>query len=99
MTSQPFSVGGTRSWWRMAEKVLKNMKSEVEEKDLKLSIAEGGKEGKSLAMTSCKILEERFQECSVKEGATSVETLEVDLKTRTQAAGSERRRREERSVM
>ena len=48
----------------MAKKVLKNSKKEVEEKGLKPSITEGGKEGKSKAITSCKYLEERFQHCS-----------------------------------
>ena len=48
----------------MAEKVLKKLKKEVEEKALKLSITEGWKEGKSKAITSCKYLEERFQQCS-----------------------------------
>ena len=36
----------------MAEKVLKKLKREVEEKGLKLSITEGGEEGKSKAITS-----------------------------------------------
>ena len=51
----------------MAETVLKKLKMEVEEKGVKLSIAEGGKEGKSKATTSCKYLEEKFQKCSKKE--------------------------------
>ena len=47
----------------MVEKVLKKLKREVEEKGLKLSITEGGKEGKREeegkreAITSCKYLE------------------------------------------
>ena len=35
---------------------------------LKHSIAEGGTEGKSKVITSCRYLEEWFQECSKKEG-------------------------------
>ena len=50
----------------MADKVLKKLKMEVEEKSKKLSITEGGKEGKSKATTSCKYLEEKFQKCSKK---------------------------------
>ena len=59
---------------------------------LKLPITEGGKEGKGKAITFCENLEERFQKCSKKEGvvlATSVETLGVDLRTRTKQLGSE----------
>ena len=44
---------------------------------------------KSKALNSCKYLEERFQECSQKEGATSVETLGVDFRKENQAVGSE----------
>ena len=51
----------------MAEKVLKKLKMEVEEEGKKLSITEGGKEGKSKAIKSCKYLEEKFQKCSKKE--------------------------------
>ena len=60
---------------------------EVEEKGLKLSITGGGKEGQRKAITSCQHVEEKFQECSKEEGVvleTSVETLGVDLRTRTQ---------------
>ena len=61
-----------------------------------MSITEGGKEGNSKAVTSCKYLEERFQECSKKEEvlATKVETLGVDLRTRTkQLVAKEKARR------
>ena len=37
-----------------AERVLKQLKKEVEEKGLKLSITEVGKEGKSKVITSCR---------------------------------------------
>ena len=50
----------------MAEKVLKKSKREVEEKGLKLSITEGGKEGKRKVIASCRYLQERLQDCSVK---------------------------------
>ena len=48
-------------------------------------------EGKGKAVTSCRYLEERFQECS-KKGvvlATGVGTLGVVLKTRAKQLGSE----------
>ena len=76
-------MGETRNWWR--RKVLKKLKGEVKEIGLKLSNTEGGKEGKRKVITSCKYSEEKFQECSKKEGvdwATSVGTLGVDLRMR-----------------
>ena len=80
----------------LAEKVLKKLKRDVEEKGLTLSITEGGKEGKSKVITSCRHLEERFQECTKKGGvamATSVETPGVDLTTRTKQLGSKEKSR------
>ena len=72
------------------EKVLKKLKGEVEEKGLKLSNTEGGKEGKRKVITSWKYSEEKFQECSKKkEWATSVGTLGVDLRTRAKHLGGE----------
>ena len=71
----------------------------LKEKDLKLSITEGRNEGKSKAITSCKYQEES-QEYS-KKGVvleTSVETVGVDLRTRTKQLGA-KGRREEKSVM
>ena len=41
---------------------------EVGEEGLKLSITEGGKEGKSNVTASCSFLEEKFQEFSNREG-------------------------------
>ena len=64
----------------------------VEGEGLRLSITEGGKERKSKAITSCKYLEERFQECTKKEGvvlATSVETLVGGPENQNQALGGE----------
>ena len=69
---------------------------DVEEKGLTLSITEGGKEGKSKVITSCRHLEEKFQECSKKGGvamATSVETPGVDLTTRTKQLGAKEKSR------
>lgn len=69
----------------MAEKVLRKIKTKVEEKGLRLSIMEGGKEGKRKVTVSCRFLEESFQQRSEEEGttlATSVETLRVDFRTR-----------------
>ena len=77
----------------VAEKV-KSIGREVEEKGLKLSITEGGKEGKSKVIASCGYLEEKFQECTKPEGAelaTSVETLGVDLRTTKQLGAKEER--------
>ena len=45
-------TNGRKKLVEMAEKVLKKLKREVEEKSLKLSITEGGEEGKSKAITS-----------------------------------------------
>ena len=80
----------------MAEELLKKVEVEVEEKGLKLSITEGEKEGKSKVITSCNYVEERFQECRMKEGValeTSVETLGVDLRARTKAVGAREKAR------
>ena len=52
---------------KLAGKVLQKLKREVEETGLKVSITEGDKEGQSKAITFCKFLEERFQEC-IKKG-------------------------------
>ena len=61
----------------VAEKVLKTIRREVEEKGFKLSITERGKEGKHKVIASCSFLEKKFQVCSKRGGvglATSVET-------------------------
>ena len=79
----------------LAQKDLKQLQREAVEKGLRLSITEGGK-GKSRAITSCKLLEEMFQECSKTEGvvfATSVETLGVDLRIRTNQLGAKEKAR------
>ena len=41
-----------------------DQKERFEEKCLKLSITEGGKEGKSKVIASCSCLGEKFQECT-----------------------------------
>ena len=96
-----FMKGRNKELVEMAEKVLMAMKSEVEEKGLKLWITEGGKEGKSRVITSCEYLDEGFPEYS-KEGiglATSIETLGVDLRTRTkQLEAKEKARRKKCEV-
>ena len=81
-----FMKGRNKELVELAKNVLKKLKGEVEEKGLKLSITEGGKAGKSKVITSSRYLEEGSQEFSKKKGvvmATSVETLGVDLRTRT----------------
>ena len=82
----------------MAERVLKKSKNEVEEKGLKPSITEGGKEGKSKAMTSCKYLEERFQQCSKREGVVLARSVGWTRERGLNCSG-QRRRREEISAM
>ena len=88
-----FISGTSKELVEKAEKILKK-KSETDEKDLKLSTTEGGKEGRNKAITSCKYLDERFHQCS-KKGVpleTSAEAPGVDLRTRTkqlEAAGGE----------
>ena len=55
------------------EKVLNNLRRECEERGLKLSITERGKEGKSKAIAPCGYLEEKFQDCSKKRSGSSVQ--------------------------
>ena len=72
----------------IAEKVLRAVTREVEEKGLKLSISEGGEELKNKVVASCNFLE---ADCSQREGvgpATSAETPGVDLRTRTKQLGA-----------
>ena len=72
----------------------KKCKEEVEEKGLKLSITENGKEGKSKMIASCGYLEEKLQECSKEEGVTvadSVETLGGGLEDQSQEVRSKRK--------
>ena len=63
-----FMSGRNKELVETAEKVVKQLNKEVEEKGLKLSITEVGKEGKSKVITARRFLEERFQECSKEEG-------------------------------
>ena len=80
----------------MPEKVLKKSKREVEENGLKLSITEGGKEGKRKVIASCRYQEERLQDCSKKEGvvmATGVETLGEDMRMRSKQLGAKEKSR------
>ena len=58
---------------------------------MKWPITQGGKEGKSKVIASCGSLEENFRECSKSEGvgvATRVDTLGVDLRTKTRQLGA-----------
>ena len=83
-------------------KVMRKLIEEVEEKGLKLSITENGKEGKSKMIASCGYLEEEIRECSKEERVTmadSVETLGVDVRTKIQRLGvKEKARRKECNV-
>ena len=51
----------------IAEKVLKSIRRDVEEKGSQLSSSGGGKAGKSEVIASCSFLEGDFQECSKRE--------------------------------
>ena len=67
-----------------------------------MSITKAGNEGKNQAISSCEYLEERFWECSKKEGvvfATNVETLGGGLEKEKQRSWERRRRRKESSAM
>ena len=72
MVSQPSWKDQNQELAGIAEKVLKTIRREVEEKGLKLSITEGGKEEKSKVIASCSFLEEKFQECPRKKKRESV---------------------------
>ena len=80
----------------IAEKVMQVKKMEIGKKGLKLSIAEGRKEGKSKVIASCSYLEENQENCS-KEGvemSTKVDMLGVDWRKRTkQLVAKEKARR------
>ena len=68
----------------------------MEERGLKLSITEGGKEGKGKVIAACGYVGQKFQECSNREGAgfaNSAETLGVDLRTRTRQLGAKEKAR------
>ena len=82
-----FMSGRNKELVEVAQKHLKKLRMEVQQKGLKLSITEGGKEGKSKAITSCKYLDQKFQECSKKEGV--LKHWGVDLRTRTKQFGRE----------
>ena len=75
---------------------MKSLRRKVDEKGLRLSITEGGKEGKSSVIPSCSKLVEQFQECSETEGvglSTSGEPSGVDLQTTKQLGAKEKSRR------
>ena len=55
-----FLEGRNKELPGIAEKVLRAMRLEVEQQGLKLSIMEGGQEGKSKLTAPCSVLEEQF---------------------------------------
>ena len=55
-----FMEGRIKELPGIAEKVLKAMRLEVEEKSLKLSITEAGRDGKCNVVASCGCLEQQF---------------------------------------
>ena len=82
-------MGKNRQVAKMAKKVVRKLKEEVEKKGLKLSVTENGKERKSKMIASCGFLEEELHQCSKEQGATmadSVETLGVDLRIGEESA-------------
>ena len=68
-----FMNGSDRELVKLAGKVLQKLKREVEETGLKVSIADGDREGQSKAVTFCKFLEERFLRMQQERGCMSVE--------------------------
>ena len=75
---------------KMAKKVMKRLREEVERKGLKLSVNENEKEWKSKMIASCGFLEDELRQCSKEEGVTMadrVETLGVDFRTRVKSLG------------
>ena len=87
----------------MAKKLMKKLEEEVENKGLKLSVTENGKEGKSKMIASCGFLKDELRQCSKEEGVTmadSVETLGGDLRTRRvkRLGAKEKARRKECQV-
>ena len=68
-----------------AEKVLKSIRREEEEKGMKLSITE--KKGRARCLCIVQLPERSFKKCRKREGvglATGVDTLGVDLRTKTE---------------
>ena len=85
------SKGRNQEVEEVAKKVMQKLKEEVEKKGLKLSVTENGNEGKSKMIASCGFLEEELRQFS-EEGVTladSVDTLEVDLRTRVKRLGAQ----------
>ena len=81
---------------------MKKLKEEVEKKDLKLSVTENGKEGKSKMVASCGFLENELSQFSKEEGVTladSVETLGVDLRTRVKKLGAKEKARRKKCML
>ena len=60
----------------MAKKEMKKLKEEVEEKGLKLSVTENGKEGKSMMIGSCGYLEDELRQCRKEGGGTMADSVE-----------------------
>ena len=70
-------LGKNKELVELAETVLKELEKEAEEEALKLSITEGGKEGKSKVITSCRCLEEKLRECSKRARVVMTERVET----------------------
>ena len=71
-----FLMGRNQDLVEKAGKVMRKLKEAVEEKGLKLSITENGKEDESKMIASCGHLEESLRECSRKEGVTMADSVE-----------------------
>ena len=71
---------------------MKKLREEVEKKGIEQSVNENGKEGKSKMIASCGFLED---EATM---ADSVETLEIDLRTRVKKLGAKEKARKKCNV-
>ena len=85
---------------QVADIVVNALTGDAEEKGLKLSVTEGGKDVKSWVLASCRYVKEKFQECSKREGvglADSVEIPGADLRKRTKKLGAKEKTRSRKS--
>ena len=67
-----------------------------------MSITQGGTEGKSKVVTSCSYLEEKFLDCSKREGvglATSVGTSGVDLRSAIKQVSANEKEKVRREIL
>ena len=83
--------GKNKKVTEMAKNVMKKLKEEVENKCVRLSVTENGKEGKSKMIALCGFLENDLRQVSKEEGVVlvdSAETLGTDLRRRVKRFGA-----------